>query len=105
MEMARGHSSLALFLPMGFKHQKQNPPNAQKQDSPVACMPRKKTLRHPTPCLNGTQWSEDSFHSKKKDIPLLIPTFDSSELTLPPFVEPSQYNVPPIPGPDRSSKS
>ncbi|MBW0572301.1 hypothetical protein O181_112016, partial [Austropuccinia psidii MF-1] len=34
----------------------------------------------------------------------LISTFDSSELTLPPFVGPSQTNEPPIPGPSPSSK-
>ncbi|MBW0502289.1 hypothetical protein O181_042004 [Austropuccinia psidii MF-1] len=34
----------------------------------------------------------------------LISTFNSSELTLPPFVEPSQTNEPPIPGPSPSSK-
>ncbi|MBW0505418.1 hypothetical protein O181_045133 [Austropuccinia psidii MF-1] len=49
--------------------------------------------------------SEDLFWGKKQAIPLLILTFDSSELTLPPFVETSQYNEPPIPGPSQSSKS
>ncbi|MBW0506743.1 hypothetical protein O181_046458 [Austropuccinia psidii MF-1] len=34
----------------------------------------------------------------------LISTYDSSELTLPPFVEPSQTNEPPIPGPSPSSE-
>ncbi|MBW0480188.1 hypothetical protein O181_019903 [Austropuccinia psidii MF-1] len=37
-------------------------------------------------------------------IPFLILTFDSSELTLPPFVEPSQLNEPAIPGPSQFSE-
>ncbi|MBW0479294.1 hypothetical protein O181_019009 [Austropuccinia psidii MF-1] len=32
---------------MGFKHQKQNPPNPTQQDSPIPCMPRKKTPLQP----------------------------------------------------------
>ncbi|MBW0468121.1 hypothetical protein O181_007836 [Austropuccinia psidii MF-1] len=63
---------------MGFKHQKQNPPSALQQDSPIPC---KETLWKPTPGTSGTQWSEDLFH------------------------EPSEYNAPPIPGPSQSSKS
>ncbi|MBW0469043.1 hypothetical protein O181_008758 [Austropuccinia psidii MF-1] len=84
---------------------KKNPPNSPQQDSPVPCMPCKKILQQLTPGLSFTQWSEDLFPSKKQAIPLLILTFDSSELTLPPFVEPSQYNEPPIPGPSQSSES
>ncbi|MBW0546416.1 hypothetical protein O181_086131 [Austropuccinia psidii MF-1] len=41
----------------------------------------------------------------QKTIPFLISTFDSIELTLPPFVEPSQHNEPPIPGQSQSSES
>ncbi|MBW0574909.1 hypothetical protein O181_114624 [Austropuccinia psidii MF-1] len=48
---------------------------------------------------------EDLFCSNKKAILLLILNFDSSELTLLPFLEPSQYNEPPIPGLSQSSKS
>ncbi|MBW0527391.1 hypothetical protein O181_067106 [Austropuccinia psidii MF-1] len=68
---------------MGFKHQKQNPPNTLQKDSPVPCMCRKKTLRQLTACPSGTQ----------------------CEMTLPPFIEPSQHNEPPIPGPSHSSES
>ncbi|MBW0500682.1 hypothetical protein O181_040397 [Austropuccinia psidii MF-1] len=64
----------------------------------------KQTPRQPNPGPSGIQWWEDSFGSKQKAIPFLILTFNSSELTLPPFVEPSQYNEPPIPGPSPSSK-
>ncbi|MBW0565175.1 hypothetical protein O181_104890 [Austropuccinia psidii MF-1] len=49
--------------------------------------------------------SEDLFCGKKQAIPLLILTFDSYELTLPPFVQTSQYNEPLIPGSSQSSKS
>ncbi|MBW0487299.1 hypothetical protein O181_027014 [Austropuccinia psidii MF-1] len=65
---------------MGFKHQKQNPPNPPQQDSPVTCMPQKQPPRPPTPGLSGTQWLEDL------------------------FCEPSQHNEPPIPGPSQPSK-
>ncbi|MBW0520860.1 hypothetical protein O181_060575 [Austropuccinia psidii MF-1] len=54
--------------------------------------------------LCGTQWSEDLWRSTQQAIPFLTLTFDSSELTLPPFIEPSQYNEPPIPGTSPSSK-
>ncbi|MBW0486556.1 hypothetical protein O181_026271 [Austropuccinia psidii MF-1] len=79
-------------------HIEQNPPNHLRQDSPAPCMPCKETLWQLTLGPSGTQWLEDLFHGKKKDIPLLI-------LTLPPFLEPSQYNEPPIPGQSQSSKS
>ncbi|MBW0467099.1 hypothetical protein O181_006814 [Austropuccinia psidii MF-1] len=83
---------------MGFKSQKQNPPNPP-QDSPVPHTPRKQTPRQPTPGPSGTQCLEDLFCGKKPHLPFLILTFASSELTLPPFVKPSQHNEPPIPGP------
>ncbi|MBW0510894.1 hypothetical protein O181_050609 [Austropuccinia psidii MF-1] len=67
-------------------------------------LPRKQTPRQPTPGLSGTQWLEDLFCHKKPKIALLISTFDSSELTLPPFVQPSQPNEPPIPGPSQPSE-
>ncbi|MBW0518597.1 hypothetical protein O181_058312 [Austropuccinia psidii MF-1] len=66
--------------------------------SPVPSLPCEKTLQKPTQGPSVTQWSEDSCRGNKKTIPLLFSTFDSSELTLPPFVEPSQPNEPPIPG-------
>ncbi|MBW0490112.1 hypothetical protein O181_029827 [Austropuccinia psidii MF-1] len=56
-----------------------------------------------TPGTSGTQWSEDIFRGKQPKFHL-ISTFNSSELTVPPFVEPSQANEPPIPGPSPSSK-
>ncbi|MBW0492631.1 hypothetical protein O181_032346 [Austropuccinia psidii MF-1] len=56
------------------------------------------------PCnMSGTQWLEDLFCAKQPKFHL-ISTFDLSELTLPPFVEPAQTNEPPIPGPSTSSK-
>ncbi|MBW0494254.1 hypothetical protein O181_033969 [Austropuccinia psidii MF-1] len=55
------------------------------------------------PGPSGTQWTEHLFHGKKPKFHL-ISTFDSSELTLPPFVEPSQTNEPPIPVPSLSSE-
>ncbi|MBW0533793.1 hypothetical protein O181_073508 [Austropuccinia psidii MF-1] len=48
-----------VLSPMGFKCQKQNPPNPPKKDSPVPCMPCKQTPCQPTPGPSGTQWSED----------------------------------------------
>ncbi|MBW0474013.1 hypothetical protein O181_013728 [Austropuccinia psidii MF-1] len=67
-------------------------------------MPHKQTLWQPTPGLSGTQWLEDLFRSKKPTFLFLILTFTSSELTLPPFVEPSQHNEPSIPGPTQASE-
>ncbi|MBW0499080.1 hypothetical protein O181_038795 [Austropuccinia psidii MF-1] len=66
---------------MGFKCQKQKPPNPPKQDSPVPHMPCKQTLWPPTQGPSGTQWLEDL------------------------FCEPSQYNEPLIAGLSQSSKS
>ncbi|MBW0517016.1 hypothetical protein O181_056731, partial [Austropuccinia psidii MF-1] len=63
----------------------------------------KQNPRQPTPGPSGTQWSEDLFCSKKPKFHL-ISTFDSSEMTVPPFVEPSLTDEPPIPGPSPSSK-
>ncbi|MBW0474490.1 hypothetical protein O181_014205 [Austropuccinia psidii MF-1] len=66
---------------MGFKHQKQNPANSQRQETPVTHIPCDQTPRQLTPGPSGTQWLEDLFH------------------------EPSQHDEPPIPGPSQSSKS
>ncbi|MBW0475743.1 hypothetical protein O181_015458 [Austropuccinia psidii MF-1] len=66
-------------------------------------LPCKQTPRQPTPGPSGTQWLEDLFCGKQPKFDL-ISTFDSSELTFPPFVEPSQTNQPPIPGPSPSSE-
>ncbi|MBW0553725.1 hypothetical protein O181_093440 [Austropuccinia psidii MF-1] len=103
MAMARGHLSLGRLSPMGLKRQKQNQPNPPRQDSPVPSLPHKQTARKPAPGPSGTQWSEDLFCGKQPKFHL-ISTFDSSELLLPPFVEPSRTNEPPIPGPSPSSK-
>ncbi|MBW0568429.1 hypothetical protein O181_108144, partial [Austropuccinia psidii MF-1] len=73
------------------------------QNSPIPSFPHKQTLGQPTPGPSGTQWSEDSFRSRQPKFHLIC-TFDSSELTLPPFAEPSQTNEPPIPGPSPSSE-
>ncbi|MBW0488492.1 hypothetical protein O181_028207 [Austropuccinia psidii MF-1] len=89
------------FFPL---HIEQNLPNPLRQDSPVPCMPHEKTPRQPTPGPSGTQWSEDLFCNKKPTFPFLILTFASSELTFPPFVEPSQHNEPPIQGPSQASE-
>ncbi|MBW0538697.1 hypothetical protein O181_078412 [Austropuccinia psidii MF-1] len=67
-------------------------------------MPRKQTLQQPTPGLSGTQWLEDLSCGKKPAFPFVILTFASSQMTLPPFVEPSPHNEPPIPGLIPSSK-
>ncbi|MBW0542026.1 hypothetical protein O181_081741 [Austropuccinia psidii MF-1] len=61
-------------------------------------MPHKQTPQQPTPGPSGPQWSEDLFYCKQPTFPFLILTFSSSELTLPPFVEP------PIPGPSQASE-
>ncbi|MBW0478130.1 hypothetical protein O181_017845 [Austropuccinia psidii MF-1] len=82
-----------------------NPPDPSLQDTPVPCMPCEQTLQKPTPGPSGTQWLGDLFCCKKQAIPFLIRTFDSIELTLPPFLEPSQYNEPLIPGLSPSSES
>ncbi|MBW0485863.1 hypothetical protein O181_025578 [Austropuccinia psidii MF-1] len=76
-----------------------------KLNSPVPCMPCKQTPWQPTPGPSGTQWSEDLFHGKKPPFPFLILPFASSELTLPPIVEPSQHHEPPIPGLSQPSES
>ncbi|MBW0522759.1 hypothetical protein O181_062474 [Austropuccinia psidii MF-1] len=68
-------------------------------------MPHEQTLWQPTPGPSGTQLSEDLFCGKQKAVPFLILPFKSSELTLPPFVEPSQNNEPPILGPSKASDS
>ncbi|MBW0524236.1 hypothetical protein O181_063951 [Austropuccinia psidii MF-1] len=90
---------------MVFKCQKKNPPNLPQQDSPIPHMPGKQTLQQHTPGPSGTQWLEGLIHGKKKYLPFPILTFEVSELTLLPFVEPSQHNespvstpTPPIPG-------
>ncbi|MBW0555873.1 hypothetical protein O181_095588, partial [Austropuccinia psidii MF-1] len=46
---------------MGFKCQKQNPPNPPQQDSHVPSFPCKQAPQQPTPGLSGTQWSEELF--------------------------------------------
>ncbi|MBW0552618.1 hypothetical protein O181_092333 [Austropuccinia psidii MF-1] len=74
-----------------------------KVNSPVPSLPCEQTLRKLTPGPSGTQCSEDLFCSKQPEFHL-ISTLDSSELTVPPFVEPSQMDEPPIPGPSPSSK-
>ncbi|MBW0511958.1 hypothetical protein O181_051673 [Austropuccinia psidii MF-1] len=66
-------------------------------------LPRKQTPQQLTPGLSGTQWLEDLFRSKKPKFSLIY-TFDSSELTLPPIVEPSQPNGTPIPCPSPSAE-
>ncbi|MBW0588530.1 hypothetical protein O181_128245 [Austropuccinia psidii MF-1] len=77
----------------------QKTPNPPQQDSPIPCMPCKQPLWQSTPGMSGTQWSEELFHGKQQHaIPFLILTFESSELTLPPFLDPSQQNYPPITG-------
>ncbi|MBW0480947.1 hypothetical protein O181_020662 [Austropuccinia psidii MF-1] len=62
-----------------------------------------KSPRQPNPFPSGTQWLEDLFCAKQPEFHL-ISTFGSSELTVPPSVEPSQTDEPPIPGPSPSSK-
>ncbi|MBW0523267.1 hypothetical protein O181_062982 [Austropuccinia psidii MF-1] len=88
------------FFPLCIE---QNQPNPLRQDSPVPSLPCKQTPRQPTPGPSGTRWLEDLFCGKEPKFHL-ISTFGSSELTLPPFVEPSQTNEPPIPCPSPSSK-
>ncbi|MBW0481661.1 hypothetical protein O181_021376 [Austropuccinia psidii MF-1] len=88
------------FFPLCIEQNQLNPP---QQDSPIPSLPREQTPWKLTPGPSGTQWSKDLFHSKKPKLNLIF-TFDSSELTLPPFLEPSQPNEPPIPGPSPSSR-
>ncbi|MBW0525930.1 hypothetical protein O181_065645 [Austropuccinia psidii MF-1] len=94
---SRNHTD---FFPLCIE---QNQLNPLQQDSPFPSFPCKQTLRQPTPGPSGTQWSEDLFHGKQPKFNLIC-TFDSSELTLPPFVEPSQSDEPPIPGPGPPSE-
>ncbi|MBW0475542.1 hypothetical protein O181_015257 [Austropuccinia psidii MF-1] len=81
----------------------QNQPNPQQQDSPIPCLHWEQTPQQLTPGPSGTQLLEDLLRGKQTKLHLSY-MFDSSELTLPPFVEPSQTNEPPIPGPSPSSK-
>ncbi|MBW0564372.1 hypothetical protein O181_104087 [Austropuccinia psidii MF-1] len=53
-------------------------------ESPAPSLPHKQT----TPVPSRTKWLEDLFRGKKPKFHL-ISTFDSSELIVPPFVEPS----------------
>ncbi|MBW0503254.1 hypothetical protein O181_042969 [Austropuccinia psidii MF-1] len=66
-------------------------------ESPIPSLPRNQTPLKPNPGPSGTKWSEDIFHGKQPKFHL-ISTFDSSELTIPPFVEPAQTEEPHIPG-------
>ncbi|MBW0520565.1 hypothetical protein O181_060280 [Austropuccinia psidii MF-1] len=43
-----------VLSPMGFKRQKENPPNPPQQDSPVPSLPREQTPLQPTPGPRGT---------------------------------------------------
>ncbi|MBW0502861.1 hypothetical protein O181_042576 [Austropuccinia psidii MF-1] len=88
---SRNHTD---FSSLRIEQNQRNPP---QQDSPVPNLHCKKTPRQPTPGPSGTQWLEDLFRGKQPKFHL-ISTFNSSELTLPPFLEPSQTNEPPIPG-------
>ncbi|MBW0580976.1 hypothetical protein O181_120691 [Austropuccinia psidii MF-1] len=81
----------------------QNQPNPRRQDSPFPSLPWEKTPQQLTQGPSGTQLLDDLFCSKQTKFHL-ISMFDSSELTLPPFVEPSQTNGPPIPGLSASSE-
>ncbi|MBW0472188.1 hypothetical protein O181_011903 [Austropuccinia psidii MF-1] len=71
----------------------------------ISCHPWDSNSKQPTPGPSGTQWLEDLFHGKQQAISFLILAFALSELTFPPFVEPSQHYAPPIPGPSQSSDS
>ncbi|MBW0496764.1 hypothetical protein O181_036479 [Austropuccinia psidii MF-1] len=57
------------------------------------------------PQQGGTQWLQELLHGKEKALPLPILTFKVSELTFPPFVDPSQHNEPPIPGSSQAQDS
>ncbi|MBW0469942.1 hypothetical protein O181_009657 [Austropuccinia psidii MF-1] len=70
--------------------------------SPIPSLPQEQAPRQPTTGLSGTRWLEELFCGKQPKSPLLISTFDSSEVTLPPFLQPSHPNEPPIPGPSQS---
>ncbi|MBW0486251.1 hypothetical protein O181_025966 [Austropuccinia psidii MF-1] len=83
----------------------QNTPDPPQQDSPVPHMPYKKTQRQTTPGPSGTQWSVDLFCSKQKANPYPFLTFYVIELTLPPFLEPSQNDETPIPDPSKAPDS
>ncbi|MBW0548384.1 hypothetical protein O181_088099 [Austropuccinia psidii MF-1] len=78
------------FFPLYIEQNQRNPP---QQDSPVPSLPPQQTLWQLTPGPSGTQWSEDLFRGKQPKFHL-ISTYNSGELTLPPFVEPSQTNEP-----------
>ncbi|MBW0587426.1 hypothetical protein O181_127141 [Austropuccinia psidii MF-1] len=73
-------------------------------ESPVSSLSREQTPQKPTPGTSGTQWSEDLFSGKQPKLHL-ISTLESSELTVPPFVEPPQTDEPPIPGLSPSSEA
>ncbi|MBW0508227.1 hypothetical protein O181_047942 [Austropuccinia psidii MF-1] len=83
------------FFPLRIE---QNQPTPPQQDSPIPSLPCEKT-----PGPSGTQWLKNLFCGKKPKFSS-ISTFDSSELTLPPFVEPSQPNDPLLPGLSPSSE-
>ncbi|MBW0493512.1 hypothetical protein O181_033227 [Austropuccinia psidii MF-1] len=83
---------------------KPNQPNPPQQYSTIPSLSNKQSPRQPTPGPSVTQWLEDIFCNKKTPFPFLILTSASRELTLPHFVEPSQHNEPPIPGPSQPSK-
>ncbi|MBW0462569.1 hypothetical protein O181_002284 [Austropuccinia psidii MF-1] len=92
------------IVTMVFKRQKQNQPNLLQQDCLVPSLPCKQTLWNLLPGPSGKQWLEDLFCCEQPKIPLLILTLNSIELTLSPFVEPSQPNGSPAPGPSQPSE-
>ncbi|MBW0480424.1 hypothetical protein O181_020139 [Austropuccinia psidii MF-1] len=88
----------------GLQTPKTKPTESPQPDTPVPHMPRKQTPRQSTPSQSGTRLLEDLFSGKQQAIPFIIPTPESSELNLPPFVEPFQHNERTIPGPSHFSK-
>ncbi|MBW0560282.1 hypothetical protein O181_099997 [Austropuccinia psidii MF-1] len=68
-------------------------------------LPHEQTPRQPTPGPSGTRWSEKLFRGNQPKFHFIFTfTFESSVLTLTPFLEPSQTKEPPIPGLSPSSQ-
>ncbi|MBW0550623.1 hypothetical protein O181_090338 [Austropuccinia psidii MF-1] len=83
MAVARGHLSLGQLSPMGFKRQKQNPPNPPQQDSPIPSLPCEQTPRQPIPVPSGTRWLEELLRepswTKEPPIPAPSPSCEPPE--------------------------
>ncbi|MBW0530217.1 hypothetical protein O181_069932 [Austropuccinia psidii MF-1] len=75
---------------MGFKRQKKNPPNPLQQETPIPCMPHKKTMPKWTTGPSGTQWLEDLFWGPSQSSKSQVPSHED------PLMHEPEPEVPPM---------